>query len=230
MVDLKDKDLGNKPTDSPASWTVTNMAISSIIICVLAYGVTVLADDGLRIQSARTFKLPPQSVFIDLKSFAVLGGTNTTFRESAFDTFFNPTSTAPPFFQIFDQSFLSILGPNPSIREVASNSTFAFAHEAPIFVPATNEVFFSSNDGRPLGMSDLDHNNMVGKISLNDVDAALAANDSIINVPVTFLDLPDTIQMTNGGTGPYRSSLVLITSGRGPRPPSISPRQSKVSA
>lgn len=27
--------------------------------------------------------------------------------------------------------------------------------------------------------------------------------------------------MTNGGTGPYRSSLLLVTSGRGPRPPSI---------
>lgn len=27
--------------------------------------------------------------------------------------------------------------------------------------------------------------------------------------------------MTNGGTGPYNGSLVLITSGRGSRPPSI---------
>ncbi len=27
--------------------------------------------------------------------------------------------------------------------------------------------------------------------------------------------------MTNGGTGPYKSSLLLITSGRGPLPPSI---------
>ena len=27
--------------------------------------------------------------------------------------------------------------------------------------------------------------------------------------------------MTNGGTGPYNSSLLLITSGRGPLPPSI---------
>ncbi|KAG6831539.1 hypothetical protein H0H92_009458 [Tricholoma furcatifolium] len=159
--------------------------------------------------------------FVDPKSFAVIGGTNTTFRESSFDTFFNPTSTAPPFFQIFDTEFLTILGQNPSIREVASNSTFAFAHEAPIYVADTNEVFFASNDGGPLGMSDLEHNNVVGKINLNDVNAAIAANLSDINVPVTFLDLPGTIQMTNGGTGPFNSSLVLITSGRGPRPPSI---------
>ncbi|GLB41030.1 putative SMP-30/Gluconolaconase/LRE-like region [Lyophyllum shimeji] len=179
MVDIKDDGLGKSPAASPSSWTAKEMAVSSIIICLLAYGVAGLADDGLRSWNARgdTFKLPPQSVFIDPKSFAVLG--------------------------------------------VAFNSTFAFAHEAPIFVPATNEIFFASNDGGPLGMSDLDHNNVIGKISLNDVDAALAANDSTINVPVIFLDLPDAIQMTNGGTGPYRSSLVLITSGRGPRPPSI---------
>ncbi|KNZ75888.1 hypothetical protein J132_00901 [Termitomyces sp. J132] len=82
----------------------------------------------------------------------MIGDSNITFRESSFSTFFNPTSTAPPFFQIFDSAFLTILGPNPSIREVASNSTFAFAHEAPVYVSDTNEVFFASNDGGPLGM------------------------------------------------------------------------------
>ncbi|KAG6883719.1 hypothetical protein C0992_008006, partial [Termitomyces sp. T32_za158] len=30
-----------------------------------------------------------------------------------------------------------------------------------------------------------------------------------------------TIQMTNGGTGPYNSSLLLVTSGRGSLPPSV---------
>jgi gluconolactonase len=70
-------------------------------------------------------------------------------------------------------------------------------------------------------MSDLNHNSKVGKISMKDVEAALAKNESNINVPVTELDLPDTIQMTNGGTGPFKGNLILITSGRGPRPPSI---------
>lgn len=35
------------------------------------------------------------------------------------------------------------------------------------------------------------------------------------------LDLPETIQMTNGGTGPYQSNLLFINSGRGPRPPTL---------
>jgi gluconolactonase len=126
--------------------------------------------------------------FIDPRSFAVLGD-NATFREDSFNTYFNPTSTPPPFFQVFDEAFLSILGPNPSIRQVASNSTFAFAHEAPIYVAATDEVFFVSNDGGPLGLSDLNNNNLVGKISLKDVDAAFAANETVVNVPVTFVSV-----------------------------------------
>lgn len=52
------------------------------------------------------------------------------------------------------------------------NESFAFAHEAPVFFPDTNEVTFASNDGGPLGMSDLDHNNQVAKISLDDPQIA----------------------------------------------------------
>lgn len=35
------------------------------------------------------------------------------------------------------------------------------------------------------------------------------------------MELPDTIQMVNGGTGPLKGSLVFSTSGRGLLPPSL---------
>jgi len=74
----------------------------------------------------------------------------------------------------------------------------------------------------PLGFSNLFENNVVSKISMKDVETALAANASgPVNVPVIQLNLSDNVQMTNGGTGPYNSSLVLVTSGRGSLPPSI---------
>ncbi len=79
-----------------------------------------------------------------------------------------------------------MLGASPSLTEIASNPGFAFAHEAPIYVPETDELFFASNDGGPLGMSDLDHNNEVSKISMAEVEAALARKSSSpINVTVT---------------------------------------------
>ncbi|KAG6837406.1 hypothetical protein H0H93_010024 [Arthromyces matolae] len=195
-----------------------DMFTGSVIISFLAcWAYWASGGNG---QSA-SFQVPENSVFVDPKAFAVIDGSETPFRESSFGTFFNPTATTPPFFQIFNQDFIKILGPTPSIREVASNSTFAFAHEAPIYVHDTNEIFFASNDGGPLGLSDLEHNNVIGKISLTDVDRAFASNVTNINVPLSLLNLPESIQMTNGGTGPYKSSLLLITSGRGSRPPSI---------
>ncbi|KAL0064547.1 hypothetical protein AAF712_008492 [Marasmius tenuissimus] len=149
-------------------------------------------------------------------------GENATFRTNASDGGFNPTNASVPFFQVFDELFLDVLGTNASISEIARNDTFAFAHEAPIYNSATDEIFFASNDGGALGNSDINRNSVVSKISLEAAESALASgNSSVVNVPVTTLDLPETIQMTNGGTGPYNSSLVLITSGRGPRPPSI---------
>ena len=199
-----------KPSRSQNTSAVKKIVVSSFLICVAAaYGANVwMAQCSKRtVGVLPSSKMPPQSVvsffssrlfanlrccsmsqFIDPRSFAVLGD-NATFRENSFSTTFNPTSTPPPYFQIFDEAFLSILGPKPSIREVASNSTFAFAHEAPVFVPATDEVFFASNGGGPLGLSDLDNNNVVGKISLKDVDAAFAANETAVNVPVTFVSI-----------------------------------------
>ncbi|CDO76202.1 hypothetical protein BN946_scf184819.g2 [Trametes cinnabarina] len=170
-----------------------------------------------------TTSLPPQAVVVDPRSFAVLG-IDGPFRESSITQLFNPTNTTPPFFQVFHPDFLKILGPTGTIRAVAANPTFAFAHEAPIWVPQTDEVFFASNDGGALGMSDIDHNNQVSKISLKEVAAAIktaSRGTAPVNVSVTKLDLPEAIQMTNGGTGPYFGNLLLVNSGRGQLPPSV---------
>ncbi|PCH37134.1 D-lactonohydrolase-like protein [Wolfiporia cocos MD-104 SS10] len=160
--------------------------------------------------------IPPQSIYINPLSYNVLG-SGGNFRTDAFQEHFNPTGTSPPLFQIFHPQFLSVLGPSPSIRAIASNPGFAFAHEAPIWVPNTNEVFVASNGGGPLGFSDWDNNNQVAKFSMHDVYDALAASTSPtapVNVTVSKIDLPDSVQMTNGGTGPFRGSLLLINSGR----------------
>ncbi|KAF9028930.1 D-lactonohydrolase-like protein [Hymenopellis radicata] len=178
----------------------------------------------VRARTGRDLAIELQSpqAFVDPRQFAVLDN-HLEFREDAFGTFFNPTNSTPPFFQIFDQSFLNVLGSNPAIYEISSNDTFAFAHEAPIYVSDTDTVYFASNDGGALGMSDLDHNNQVGFISLKDAEAKISSLNGTfsVDVPVTVLHLPDSVQMTNGGTGPVNSSLLLINSGRGPRPPNI---------
>lgn len=132
--------------------------------------------------------------FVDPHTFAVLG-PSYAFRTTS-SQLFNPSSAQAPFFQIFDQAFLTILGDKPSLNQVASNATFAFAHEAPIYNAETDEMFFSSNDGGPLGNSDINRNNQVGKINMKQVETALQgamgttdSNDvaATVNVPVTMV-------------------------------------------
>lgn len=38
---------------------------------------------------------------------------------------------------------------------------------------------------------------------------------------VAQLDLPFSVQMTNGGTGPFHGRLILVNSGRGELPPNV---------
>lgn len=79
------------------------------------------------------------------------------------------------------------MGPSPSLHLIASNDSYAFAHEAPIWSEFTDEVFFAANAGGTLGMSDINHNSKVGKISLKEAEKALDApgNNGTVQVKVT---------------------------------------------
>ncbi|KAI1792325.1 D-lactonohydrolase-like protein [Ganoderma leucocontextum] len=196
---------------------ITN--ISSVVVALAAWAYATTPATTASTNNA----VPPQAVLVDPLTFNVLG-INGSFRESAVAELFNPTNATPPFFQVFDPEFLKILGPNATIRAVAANPDFAFAHEAPIWVPETDEVFFASQDGGALGFSDIDHNNQVSKISLGNVAQAIKTagpGAPPVNVTVTKIDLPEAVQMTNGGTGPFFGQLVFVNSGRGPIPPSL---------
>ncbi|KAG0697465.1 hypothetical protein DFH29DRAFT_1071628 [Suillus ampliporus] len=172
------------------------------------------------IKASASPNVPPGAVYIDPLMYNVLGANYTEWRNLS-TVGFNPTNTAPPFIQVFDPSFLAITGPSATIRLIASNPGFAFAHEAPIYVPDLNVVFFTSNDGGPLGYNGWYNNSVVGMINMTEVDMARASTTGDVNIQVQTLDLPDTVQMVNGGTGPYKGDLLFITSGRALLPPSI---------
>ncbi|OAX43438.1 calcium-dependent phosphotriesterase [Rhizopogon vinicolor AM-OR11-026] len=164
--------------------------------------------------------VPPGAVYINPLTYNVLGASYTEWRNSS-SVGFNPTNTAPPFIQIFDPSFLKITGPSAKIRQIASNPGFAFAHEAPIYVEELNALFFSSNGGGTLGYSGWYNNSAVSMLNMTEVDMALASSTGNVNIQVETVNLPDTVQMVNGGTGPYKGDLLFATSGRALLPPSI---------
>ncbi|KAF8981865.1 hypothetical protein BDQ17DRAFT_1337144 [Cyathus striatus] len=148
---------------------------------------------------------------------------NAIFRQSSFNSSqtFNPNGKTVPFIQVFDKSFSSVLGPNPIFRQVSFNASFAFAFEAPIYIPETDEIFFSTRPIFPPAPAP-PISNSIAKVKLADVERALANDDgSEINVPVETLDLPGTLNMTNGGTGPFHGSLLFCTDGYLNNPPLI---------
>ncbi|KAG2143162.1 hypothetical protein BD769DRAFT_1625719 [Suillus cothurnatus] len=164
--------------------------------------------------------VPPGAVYINPLMYNVVGANYTEWRNLS-TVGFDPTNTAPPFIQVFDPSFLNVTGSSATIRLITSNPGFAFAHEAPIYVPDLNAVFFSSNDGGPLGYNGWYNNSVVSMINMTEVDMALASTTGDVNIQIQTLNLPDTVQMVNGGTGPYKGDLLFVTSGRALLPPSI---------
>lgn len=164
--------------------------------------------------------VPPGAVYINPLMYDVVGADYTEWRNLS-TVGFNPPDTTPPFIQVFDPSFLNVTGSSATIRSIVSNPGFAFAHEAPIYIPDLNAVFFSSNDGGPLGYNGWYNNSVVSMINMTEVDMALASTTGDVNIQIQTLNLPDTVQMVNGGTGPYKGDLLFVTSGRALLPPSI---------
>ncbi|KAG1883845.1 calcium-dependent phosphotriesterase [Suillus subluteus] len=186
---------------------MTKSAVGAILAVVLA-------------AASYTTASPPGAVYIDPLLYNVVGANYTKWRNSS-AIGFNPTNTPPPFIQVFDSSFLDITGPSATIRKIASNPGFAFAHEAPIYVQDLNLVFFASNGGGALGYSGWYNNSVVSMINMTEVDMALASTTRDVNIQVQTLNLSDNVQMVNGGTGPYKGDLLFVTSGRALLPPSV---------
>ncbi|KAJ7129234.1 calcium-dependent phosphotriesterase [Mycena epipterygia] len=197
---------------------------SAIAFASLSFGYA-KAYDSLYARAANA-----QIVTVMPQSFAVLG-TNGSFRATGFIPF-NPGNLTPPFFQVFNDGFHDIIGDDAAIYPVTSDPTFAFAHEAPVWLPDTDEVWFASNGGGAKSRSGLDTNNQVGKISLTEVKAAVLANGTKnVNVTHYKVDLPETVQMTNGGTGPYKGKIIFMNQGRGSFPANmvlVDPKTSNV--
>ncbi|KAJ3799471.1 D-lactonohydrolase-like protein [Lentinula aff. detonsa] len=161
-----------------------------------------------------------QISIVNQLDFNVIGAVDS-FRDDPHHRYFNPTNHTTPFFQVFEDEFLDVIGSNPSLNVISFDPLFAFAHEAPVWVPDTDEIFFCSNAGGDLGRSDIEHNNQVAKLSMKEVAQAMAEGPVDVNVPQYKIDLPRSVQMTNGGTGLYKGQILLTNEGRGDQPANL---------
>ncbi|KAK9382035.1 uncharacterized protein V2V93DRAFT_366237 [Kockiozyma suomiensis] len=107
-------------------------------------------------------------------------------------------------FAVFHSDFEQVLGKTPSLRVVAQETSFPFAHEAGIWIPSTRECFFTSNQYYESGSS-------IKKIQISKIQAPKDAGGEYTWEKIN--PKPD-ILTANGGVN-YKDGALFCSQGYG---------------
>ncbi|WYZ43078.1 hypothetical protein EsH8_VI_000777 [Colletotrichum jinshuiense] len=189
---------------------------------VLAAGLFL---SGIQAQSLALAErlLPEKAQIIDQKSFNVLEVVPPPQEVNATTEFLWPgvsheSLTEKPF-HVYDPEFYDIIGSNPSLTLIATSETDPIFHEAVVWYPPTEEVFFVQNAGAPAAGTGLNKSSIVQKISLAEAEAL--RNGSLGADEVEVVTVPSNPQVINpnGGTN-YNGQIIFAGEGQGDRIPS----------
>jgi len=117
----------------------------------------------------------------------------------------SPSAPQPRPFLIYHDSFLSLLGPSPSLQLLIHDPRAPYFHEAGVFHPSTNTLFVTSN-----------------QLADPSPDAVVTHHQTIVITKIEFFSptdftrdkvrCPERQYMANGGTN-YRDGLILCAQG-----------------
>ncbi|UQC87149.1 D-lactonohydrolase [Colletotrichum lupini] len=180
-----------------------------------------LSSSGVHAQVAAAQRaLPAKAQIIDQKSFNVLEVVPPPLEFNASSEFLWPgvtheSLTEKPF-HIYDPEFYDIIGSDPSLTLIATSETDPIFHEAVVWYPPTEEVFFVQNAGPPAAGTGLNKSSIVQKIRLADAEAL--RNGSLGTKEVTVTTVPSNPQVINpnGGTN-YKGQIIFAGEGQGDR-------------
>ncbi|KAF9873495.1 evolved d-pantonohydrolase [Colletotrichum karsti] len=161
-------------------------------------------------------ELPAAAQLIDWKSFNVLENVPPPAEANDSTLFLWPGVTkesleAKPF-HIYDNEFYDVIGQDPSLTLIATSDTDPIFHEAVVWYPPTEEVFFVQNAGAPAAGTGLNKSSIIQKISLEEAEAVRKGLRNAANVTV----VPSNPQVINpnGGTN-YKGNIVFAGEGQG---------------
>lgn len=117
-------------------------------------------------------------------------------------------------FHIYDREFYSVIGKEPTLTVVATSASDPIFHEAPVYFPGTDEMFFSQNAGVPAAGTGLKKSSIIQKVSLKDCEAVKGERVAQNLVAVHKVDSNPQIQNPNGATN-FRGNLLFTAEGRG---------------
>ncbi|CAI0654998.1 unnamed protein product [Colletotrichum noveboracense] len=184
----------------------------SSLLAVVATGLLVPLGMGL----CTAAEVPATAQIIDWKSFNVLQNVPPPAEANDSTLFLWPGVTkesleAKPF-HIYDAEFYDVIGPNPSLTLIATSDTDPIFHEAVVWNPPTEEVFFVQNAGAPAAGTGLNKSSIIQKISLAEAEAVRTGSRA--NATVTVVPSQPQVINPNGGTN-YKGNIVFAGEGQG---------------
>ncbi|KAF4871229.1 Gluconolactonase [Colletotrichum siamense] len=184
----------------------------SSLLAVVAAGLLVPLGMGL----CTAAEVPATAQIVDWKSFNVLQNVPPPAEANDSTLFLWPGVTkesleAKPF-HIYDAEFYDVIGPNPSLTLIATSDTDPIFHEAVVWNPPTEEVFFVQNAGAPAAGTGLNKSSIIQKISLAEAEAVRTGSRA--NATVTVVPSQPQVINPNGGTN-YKGNIVFAGEGQG---------------
>jgi gluconolactonase len=164
--------------------------------------------------------LPPNVKYVDPRSQAC-----SRFEERGAQASQLIFAADHPAFLVYQPEFCHILGQSPSLRVVAQEDSYPFAHEAGVWIPSTREVFFTSNQFFPEGSSKKKIH--ISKLSIPESSSLSRSYSWTVVTPN-----PD-ILTANGATN-YKDGLIVCSQGQDNDPGalvymnSVAPYESKI--
>ncbi|OAL38847.1 hypothetical protein AYO20_02053 [Fonsecaea nubica] len=159
-----------------------------------------------------------QILVVDQKSFNVLKPVPPPSQSNLTTIFVPPGVTleqalAKPF-HVYDEAFLDIIGTNPTLTLIASTGSDPLFHEAVVWYPPTDEIFFVQNAGATAAGTGLNKSNIIQKIALSQAAAVSSLRNASGQVDVVTVNATPPVVNSNGATQ-YRGQLLFTGEGQG---------------
>ncbi|KAI1185388.1 lactonohydrolase [Nemania serpens] len=193
----------------------SKMTYLSAALAVLFAGVAIRAYNHV---APQRYGMPAQAQFISQKAFNVLPYVLPPSEFNLTNIFIPPgydlAALKEKPFHVYDDEFYDVIGPNPTLTLIASTETNPLFHEAVVWYPPTNEMFFVQSAGAPASGTGLEKSAIIQKISLDEADAVSTRRNATGSVKVHVVDSNPMVLNPNGAVN-YKGQLLFAAEGQG---------------
>ncbi|KAI0506466.1 D-lactonohydrolase [Xylaria bambusicola] len=208
--------LGQPPTgnNEDTGWSMTKLTTLAALT-VLSVGVAIGTYNDL---PERRHEILAQAQFIDQKAFNVLPSVPPPSEFNLTSVFVPPgydlAALKEKPFHVYDDEFYDVIGPNPTLTLIARSDVNPIFHEAVVWYPPTNEVFFVQSAGNPATGTGLNKSAIIQKISLDEAEAVSTKRNATGEVKVHVVDSNPTVLNPNGAIR-YKDTILFAAEGMG---------------